>query len=158
MPHILFRFVVLGSFVAGGVFLVAQGIAEGTTGSLIEVALGVLAVPLLAALASFLSIPFGLFPAGCAAVLYWAILSRYTKSNPTPAKRAALGALVGAVSSGLFGGALFSISHTPAANPFVSNLLSWAIAGAAGGAASALATTQSCYVAAFKFRRSTSEA
>jgi len=159
MPFILLRFIALGSFVAGGVFVGVRDLAASPHSNGLDAVVSMLLnIPLGAVLSSFLSLPFGLLPASLAGLSYWVILSRRTTSNPKPPVRALMGSALGGIASGLFGGAFFSIGLGPGSYPFDVNLTAWIVSGIAGGAVSALATDNRTYAIAFKDIRSRSGA
>jgi MFS superfamily sulfate permease-like transporter len=152
MLSVLLRFAVLGSFVGGGVFITVRNLAASSGfPSAGEIAIAVaLALPA-AMLASFLSLPLGLFPAAITGVCYWYLLDKYTKRNPSPLLRMALGGALGLLASLIFGLPL-SFSDAPGAYGLAINLLSWAGAGTFAGGLSALAVRDATYVVAFKRR------
>lgn len=152
MLSVLLRFAVLGPFVGGGVFIAARNLAtaSGVPGaSEIATAL-VLALPA-AVLAAFLSLPLGLVPAAITGVCYWYLLGRYTRHNPSPLLRMALGGTVGLLPSLIFG-LQFSFSEAPGSYGPAINLFSWACAGTFAGALSALAVRDPTYAVAFERR------
>jgi hypothetical protein len=152
MLLVLLRFAVLGSFVGGGVFMIVHNLAAapGLPGAG-EIAIAVaLALPA-AVLASFLSLPLGLFPATITGVGYWYFLDRYTKHNPSPLLRMALGGVLGLLASSIFG-LPFLFSDAPGAYSPASNLFSWACAGTVAGGLSALAVRDATYAVAFEKR------
>ncbi len=144
------RLCTLGSVVGGAAFVVARDLATTETLSTTAVLIRLLALPLFAALSSFLSIPFGFIPALFACLLYWLLLSRFTFRNPSASIRAALGALVGALASGSFGALLFSVGAAPDSYPICAKVSAWIVAGIAGGAISALSAGNGTYEATFK--------
>ena len=149
MYLIIFRFVFLGSFVGGGVFLLSQSMPSGIDSA--SSWLTIIPMALISSfLASFLAIPIGGFPAATVGFAYWFALNRFTKQNPSPICRALLGAFIGASFSVAFGGLLFSqasLIHSSTAN-----LVSWASAGAFGSAISALSVGRSTYEFSFRNR------
>jgi len=152
MLSVLLRFAVLGSFVGGGVFMAARNLAaaSGIPG-IGEIATAVaLALPA-AVLAAFLSLPLGLAPAAITGVCYWYLLGRYTRHNPRPLLRMALGGVVGLFASLIFG-LQFSFSDAPGSYGAAINLFSWACAGMFAGALSALAVRDTTYAVAFERR------
>lgn len=152
MLSILLRFVLLGSFVGGGVFLAVRNLADvsGVPGTG-EIATALALVLPAAVLASFLSLPLGLFPAAIAGICYWYLLGKYTRHNPSPMLRMALGGALGLL-AGLIFGLPFSFSDAPGAFAPEINLLSWACAGMFAGGLSALAVRNATYAVAFEKR------
>jgi hypothetical protein len=115
MLTVIFRFALLGSFAGGGVFLVVRDLASAhSVPSLNAIAFAPIEALVAAVLASFLSVPFGSFPAAATGALYWFVLNRYTKRNPTPMFRFVLGGGVGLVTCTSFG-LLFSFGDAPGA-------------------------------------------
>lgn len=154
MYLIIFRFVFLGTFVGGGVFLLSQGILSDIDSApswltLIPIAL------ISSILASFLALPLGGFPAALVGFAYWFGLSRFTKQNPSPICRGLMGACIGATVCVTFGGLLFS--QVSMMHSAVQNLISWAIAGGFGSAISALSVGQRTYAYAFCNQEITAE-
>jgi hypothetical protein len=126
-------------------FLAVHNItAASTFPSVSEIGFALITALPLAVLASFLSVPFGLFPAASAGACYWYVLEKHTKYNPKPLLRAFLGGSVGLLISVIFG-LLFSFSDAPGAYQPAVNLFSWASAGALGGALSALTVGDATY-------------
>jgi hypothetical protein len=147
MPYILLRFCILGSVVGGGAFVVARGLASSASasGGIHAILAFVVGIPFLGVLASFLSVPIGLFPASIAGFVYGIVLRRYTKANPRPFARALLGGCIGGIAGSTFGGLFFSTGSAPVSYPFEVNLFAWSVAGIVGGAASALASGSGTY-------------
>jgi hypothetical protein len=149
MFTILLRFALLGSFVGGGVFLVIQNLSQSSTPTGVAEIVNALALILpMAVLASFLSIPFGFFPAIAAGFFYWCILARM-KRNPAPLLRVVFGGGIGLFVSVIFG-LLFSFSEAPGAHQPVVNLSFWACAGAIASGLSALVIRDATYADAFR--------
>lgn len=152
MLTVLLRFALLGSFVGGGVFLTVRNLLESwgsSSGGEIGVAL--LSVLPASILASFLSLPLGFIPAVVTGLCYWYALARYTKRNPKPLLRVALGGGIGLLASTLFG-LPFSFSEAPGAYQPLVNLLSWACAGTLAAGFSALAISDAAYAITFGTR------
>lgn len=158
MLSVLLRFVLLGTFVGGGVFLTFRDIAavgiSWAPSALVAAFVGLFVG---ATLGWFLSLPLGLLPTCMAGLCYWYVLARHTKRNPSLAIRAALGGGIGLLLSTGFG-IPFAFSTAPGAYPAQVNLISWACAGLIGGALSALLVRDSTYAGAFKDRGVTNEA
>jgi hypothetical protein len=158
MHSVLLRFVLLGTFVGGGVFLTVRDIATvGISSDPSALVMAFAGLFVGATLGWFLSLPFGLLPTCMAGLCYWYVLARHTKRNPSLTIRAALGGGIGLLLSTGFG-MPFSFSTAPGAYPAQVNLISWACAGLIGGALSALLVRDSTYVGAFKDRGVTNEA
>ena len=158
MFSVLLRFVLVGTYVGGGVFLTVREIdfaALSWNPSALATALAEL--PVRATLGWFLSLPFGLFPTCVAGLCYWYILATHTKRNPTMGFRALFGGGVGLLLSSGFG-LPFSFSTAPGAYPAQVNLLSWACAGFVGGALSALLVRDGTYAVVFRDRGTRNEA
>ena len=152
MLFVLLRFMLLGTFVGGGVFLTVRDIAAvGISWDPSELVIAFAGFFVRATLGWFLSLPFGLLPTCMAGLCYWYVLAKHTKRNPSLAIRAALGGSIGLLLSTGFG-MPFSFSTGPAAYPTQVNLVSWACAGLIGGALSALLVRDSTYTDAFKDR------
>jgi hypothetical protein len=146
MYLIIFRFVFLGTFVGGGVFLLSQSMPSEMDSWLTLIPMAIFG----SFLASFLALPLGGVPAAVVGFAYWFVLSRFTKQNPSFICRVLIGACIGAIVSVTFGGLLFSqasMMHSAA-----QNLISWASAGAFGSAISALSVGQRTYEFAFRSR------
>ena len=151
MLTVILRFALLGSFVGGGVFLVVRDLVSTiSTPSISVIAFAPIEALVAAVFASFLSVPFGAFPATVTGACYWFVLDQYTKHNLRPILRFVLGGGVGLLTSTSFG-LLFSFSDAPGTYTPSTNLLSWAFAGTIGGGISALAIRNATY--AFVFGR-----
>ncbi len=147
MHHIILRFVFLGTFLGGGVFLLSQAIQNGMEPSYSW--LNSIAMILFGSiLASFLALPFGAFPAAIAGLLYWLVLGRFTSQNPSGLLRLLLGFVIGAIVCGTFGSVLLPIDGGPAYS-YAHNLASFISAGMVGAAISALSLGQNTYKFAF---------
>lgn len=152
MQFLMLRFCILGSSVGGGVLLTVQSLATEMTLSPAILFSALAGSLLMMFLGSFLAIPIGLFPASITCMLYWLVLSRFTSKNPQARVRSLLGGFLGGASSALLG-ALFSFSNEwPGSHPPSANIFAWAIAGAIGGAVSALSARRSTYQIVFKER------
>lgn len=152
MSAILLRFIGIGTFMGGGVFLVVSS----SFGEPIELGVWSLvqmffSVFIASVLAWFMSLPFGAIPASAAGFCYWYILTRYTKSNPKLLVRGMLGGGAGLLVSLLFG-LLFSFGESPGALSVGASLAVWASAGFFGGGLSAMAVGDNAYLYAFKNR------
>ena len=147
MLNLLLRFCLLGSFVGGGAFVAARDIATSSAGTSqgVSALMNVLGIPVWAVLTSFLSIPLGALPSTIAALIYWGILARATIENPSALARAAIGGGVGCLSAATFGGLFFTVGSGPGGYPVAVNLLSWAVAGIAGGAVAAASAGAATY-------------
>ena len=156
----MLRFCILGSAVGGGAFVVVRGLLHSTQSPEIgKAALAfVLGVPFYGTLASFMSIPLGLVPAGGACLAYWFILKRFTATNPGAVVRTVLGATSGGAAAFTFGSTLFSAGTGPGGYSVAVNAWSWLIAGLVGGAASALSARRATYEATFATRSAASGA
>ncbi|MCB1914458.1 MAG: hypothetical protein KDG52_01875 [Rhodocyclaceae bacterium] len=159
MSAILLRFIGLGTFIGGGVFLAVSSSFTGTTElslwNLIQLFFSVLAM---SGLAWFMSLPFGAIPASAAGICYWYILSRHTKSNPRLLIRGVIGGGAGLLVSLIFG-LLFAFGGSgPGAPSVIASLFSWACAGVAGGALSAMVVGNAAYNSVFENREVIGEA
>ncbi len=150
MSAILLRFIGLGTFIGGGVFLVVSGSINETVElspwSLVQMFFYIF---LASGLAWFMSLPFGAIPASAAGICYWYFLSRYTRSNPRLLIRGTIGGGAGLLVSLVFG-LLFSFSEAPSAHSVSANLFAWACAGVVGGTLSAMVVGDTTYQYAFK--------
>ena len=151
MLQLLLRFCVLGSVLGGGAFVVARELAaHGPTVSIVEAISTFLISSLLG---FFLSLPLGFLPASVAGVFYWCVLRQYTKVNPGPFVRIAIGAAIGTVVCVIFGGLLFARGTGPGTYSVDINVIAWAVAGLFGGAVSALASGRGTYALAIERSR-----
>lgn len=158
MSAILLRFIGLGTFIGGGVFLTVSShymeTAELSLLNLIQMFFSMLAM---SGLAWFLSLPFGAIPASAAGICYWYILSRHTTCNPRLLIRGVVGGGAGLLVSLIFG-LLFSFGGGPSAPSVSASLFAWACAGVAGGALSAMVLGDATYEYVFKNREEVGEA
>ena len=153
MRWLVLRFCLLGSFLAGGTFATVRDIwADGSRLFSEAVLYALWGVPFWSVMASFMSIPIGFVPALVATVGYWLYLHTRTHVNPPAWIRAGVGALVGGLAAGFFGGIMFSVETGPGHNSVMANFSSWLIAGCVGGAASALSARNKTYEKVFPKR------
>lgn len=151
MLLLLLRFCVLGSVFGGGAFVVARDFAAADATLSIEDSVATFLIASL--LGFFLSVPLGLLPASIAGVAYWAVLRRFTRLNPRPLVRAAIGAILGGAVCAIFGGLLFAKGTGPGTYSVGISVFAWVVAGLFGGAVSALASGRNTYALAIERSR-----
>jgi hypothetical protein len=152
MLTILLRFIALGTFVGGGVFLTVRDLASlHELPAFSQVLIAPFVAVFWSGLSWFLALPFGMFPAGMTGLGYWFVLSRFTNTNPSRPVRCLLAGSIGLGVALLFG-LLFSFGTAPGSYAPLVNLLSWASACAAGGTLSSLLVGDRAYAEAFTHR------
>jgi hypothetical protein len=150
MLAIALRFVMIGTFVGGGAFVVAREFASShasTTG--IATVAHIVSIPFWGTLTWFLSLPFGFVPAVAAGLGYCYFIARHTTRNPSVAARCIYGAGFGLIASVTYG-LLFSFGAGPGSYSVEVNEISWACAGILGGALSALSVRDRLYEIEFR--------
>lgn len=147
------RFMLLGPFIGGGLFVAVRDLLSGS-GSRVVVGIADLTarfftdVALFSFLGCFIAIPLGLAPGFAAGIFYWHVLNRYTTRNPPAPYRALIGALFGGLCAGAYGGLFFSFESTPVLYTQTQNILAWIIAGAISGGICGIAIGDRAYLLA----------